>query len=196
MTTNIVKTALTRRKKIMPARGPRRLLCVVVVTMSHSSKGCRAKGASSWRCESWLGRGWHAGRRASRQAGGRAGRPRRADSRAAAPALARPCSWPPSRSALPPCPMQQRCCPPAPPPAPPPGQRCEPCPSSAARQPCLHQGTATQGAGCAATAATAARPPLPAVPTIHGATTPPRPSLLPLLCCHGAAGPPPAMQND
>ncbi len=32
---------LTRRKKIMPARGPRRLLWVVVVTTSAYWKGCR-----------------------------------------------------------------------------------------------------------------------------------------------------------
>ena len=36
-----------RRKKIMPARGPRRDLCVVVVTMSLKSKGCDCSSAAT-----------------------------------------------------------------------------------------------------------------------------------------------------
>ena len=41
-----------RRKKIMPARGPRRDLCVVVVTMSQYSKGCVCSSAAM-RPEMW-----------------------------------------------------------------------------------------------------------------------------------------------
>ncbi len=38
---------LTRRKKIMPARGPRSDLCVVVVTMSQYGNGCAASSAAT-----------------------------------------------------------------------------------------------------------------------------------------------------
>jgi hypothetical protein len=60
---------LTLRKKIMPARGPRRLLCVVVVTMSAYSKGCRRYGrykhgaTHSWEDGAWGGSTLLGGRR-------------------------------------------------------------------------------------------------------------------------------------
>ena len=37
----------TLRKKIMPARGPRSDLCVVVVTMSQYGNGCAASSAAT-----------------------------------------------------------------------------------------------------------------------------------------------------